>query len=240
MVHGEQWARRRVKAFQAEKSSTFGHAKVGTRALVLETPVPTTGQCFWDVTLCRTWSLALNSELLSSPVSLAGGSNSQIAKTLTTKNGNEIIVHVLESLQQIWKPSSRMRPSMTYKSGIDSIFTCWSLPSTKAPWISPWALMSPPFLLLGPKTAIKCTSREAHPMFVQCLLTGACPHLLTPGLGSLHLLLAPAQVLKMHVLGIVSKQVSFVPQWRRMERRNHSTATEMPPSPGRILNRPQD
>lgn len=134
--------------FRQKNPQHFGYAKVGPRAPVLETPVPITVQCLWDVTLSWTWSLPLNSELLSSPVSLPGGSNSQTAKTLTTMYGNEIIVNVLESLQQVWKPSSRMRFSMTYKSGIDGTFTCWSLPSPKAPWISPWSsnVSSPSFL----------------------------------------------------------------------------------------------
>lgn len=97
------------------------------------------------------------------PISLAGSSNSQIAKTLTTKIGNEIIVDVLESLQQIWKPSSRMRPNMTYKSEKDSTFTCWSLPSTKASWLSSGSSNVFPLSSLGPKYSNKVHKSGSPP-----------------------------------------------------------------------------
>lgn len=219
----------------------FGHAEAGPRALVLEMPVPTTVQCFWDVTLYWTWSLPLNSALLSSPFSLAGGSNSQIAKTLTTMYGNEIIVNVLESLQQIWKPSSRMRPSMTYKSGMDSTFSCWSLPSPRAPWISPGSSNVSSPSSLGPKDSNKVLKSRSPPHVCAVSPHRSLPPSAYPRTGVSASALGSSPGLENARSGH-RLQVSLLCYSVKspLEPRNHSTAMEMPPSPGCILNRPQD
>lgn len=177
---GEEWEEGQdAKSLQAEKSSTFKSCLAWHLGACVGRAHSQPGWGFRGMSHIA--GLEALPWTLTRALQVSSAGSLQIARRQTTKYGSEIFVKeyffFLSACNKLWKSRPRMSPTVTYKSWLWSTFTGLLLDSTRGRSHTFGDFLSPKAI------AVRQASRETHPAFVRCLLTGPCLSCAEPSSG---------------------------------------------------------